>query len=53
MKVSHVHCRVCDLPAAARWFEQMFEVSPVVHNERVASAGLWRIWGDSGRGARG
>src|SRR5208282_1469784 len=22
MKVSHVHCRVRDLPAAARWFEQ-------------------------------
>jgi predicted enzyme related to lactoylglutathione lyase len=40
MKVSHVHCRVCDLPAAARWFEQMFEVSPVVHNERMAWLGF-------------
>lgn len=24
MKVSHVHCRVQDLPAAARWFEQVW-----------------------------
>ena len=25
MKLSHVHCRVRDLPAAARWFEQVWQ----------------------------
>ena len=48
MKVSHVHCRVRDLQAAARWFEQVLQVVPVVHNERMA-AGLWRVWRASGR----
>ena len=36
MKVSHVHCRVRDLQAEARWFEQVLQVVPVVHNERMA-----------------
>jgi len=40
MKVSHVHCCVCDLPAAARWFEQVLQVTPVVHNERMAWLGF-------------
>jgi hypothetical protein len=35
MKLSHVHCRVRDLPAAARWFEQVWQVTPVFHNERM------------------
>jgi len=29
MKVSHVHCRVRDLPAAARWFEQVLQATAV------------------------
>jgi predicted enzyme related to lactoylglutathione lyase len=40
MKVSHVHCCVCDLPAAARWFQQVLQVTPVVHNERMAWLGF-------------
>jgi len=40
MKVSHVHCRVRDLQAAARWFEQVLHVVPVVHNERMAWLGF-------------
>ena len=28
MKVSHVHCRVRDLPAAARWFQQVLQATP-------------------------
>ncbi len=44
MKVSHVHCRVRDLPAAARWFEQVLQVSPVFHNDRMA----WLPFGDFG-----
>ena len=40
MKVSHVHCRVRDLAAAARWFEQVWQVVPVVHNERMAWLGF-------------
>jgi hypothetical protein len=35
MKVSHVHFRVRDSPAADRWFEQVLQVVPVVHNERI------------------
>ena len=40
MKVSHVHCRVRDLPAAARWFEQVLEATPVFSNERMAWLGF-------------
>src|ERR1700693_6231617 len=40
MKVSHVHCGVRDLPAAARWFEQVGQVVPVVHNDRMAWLGF-------------
>ena len=40
MKVSYVHCRVRDLAAAARWFEQVWQVVPVVHNERMAWLGF-------------
>jgi catechol 2,3-dioxygenase-like lactoylglutathione lyase family enzyme len=40
MKVSHVHCRVCDLPAAVRWFQRVLQVTPVVHNERMAWLGF-------------
>jgi hypothetical protein len=35
MKMSHVHCRVRDLQGAARWFEQVWQVTPVFHNERM------------------
>src|SRR5574337_1021895 len=44
MKVSHVHCRVRDLPAAARWFEQVLQVAPVFNNDRMA----WLPFGDFG-----
>ncbi len=44
MKVSHVHCRVRDLPAAARWFEQVLQVTPVFHNERM----VWLGFGEFG-----
>ena len=35
MKMSHVHCRVRDLPAAARWFEKVCQIAPVFNNERM------------------
>ena len=44
MKVSHVHCRVQDLAAAARWFEQVFQVVTIFHNERMT----WLGFGDFG-----
>jgi predicted enzyme related to lactoylglutathione lyase len=44
MKVSHIHCGVRDLPAAARWFEQVWQVAPVFHNERMA----WLSFGEFG-----
>jgi len=44
MKISHVHCRVHDLPAPARWFQQAFEGTPGFNNERMA----WRDVGDFG-----
>jgi catechol 2,3-dioxygenase-like lactoylglutathione lyase family enzyme len=40
MKVSHVHCRVRDLQAAARWFRQVLQVTPIVNNERMVWLGL-------------
>jgi catechol 2,3-dioxygenase-like lactoylglutathione lyase family enzyme len=40
MKVSHVHCRVRDLPGAARWFEQVLQATPVFNNERMAWLGF-------------
>jgi len=40
MKVSHVHCRVRDLPAAARWFEQVLQATAVFNNERMAWLGF-------------
>ncbi len=44
MKVSHVHCRVKDLPAAARWFEQVCQAAPVFNNDRM----VWLGFGDFG-----
>jgi catechol 2,3-dioxygenase-like lactoylglutathione lyase family enzyme len=44
MRVSHVHCRVRDLQAAARWFEQVWQVVPAVHNERM----VWLGFGEFG-----
>ena len=44
MKVSHVHCRVRDLAAAARWFEQVFQVVTIFHNERM----IWLGFGEFG-----
>jgi catechol 2,3-dioxygenase-like lactoylglutathione lyase family enzyme len=40
MKVSHVHCRVRDLPAAARWFQQVLQATAVFNNERMAWLGF-------------
>ena len=40
MKISHVHCRVRDLPAAARWFEQVLQATPMFNNERMAWLGF-------------
>jgi predicted enzyme related to lactoylglutathione lyase len=40
MRVSHVHCRVRDLAGAVRWFEQVWQIVPVVHNERMAWLGF-------------
>jgi predicted enzyme related to lactoylglutathione lyase len=44
MKLSHVHCRARDLPAAARWFQQVWQVTPVFHNERM----VWLSFGELG-----
>jgi catechol 2,3-dioxygenase-like lactoylglutathione lyase family enzyme len=44
MKVSHVHCRVRDLPAAARWFEQICQATPLFNNERM----VWLGFGEFG-----
>jgi hypothetical protein len=44
MKVSHVHCRVRDVPAAARWFEQVWRVNAVFQNEQM----VWLGFGDFG-----
>lgn len=44
MKMSHVHCRVRDLQAAARWFEQVCQVVPVFSSERM----VWLSFGELG-----
>jgi predicted enzyme related to lactoylglutathione lyase len=44
MKVSHVHCRVRDLSAAARWFQQIWQITPVYNDERM----VWLPFGDFG-----
>ncbi len=44
VKLSHVHCRVLDLSAAVRWFDQVWQVKPTVHNERMA----WLRFGEVG-----
>jgi catechol 2,3-dioxygenase-like lactoylglutathione lyase family enzyme len=44
MKISHVHCRVRDLPAATRWFQQVLQATAVFNNERMA----WLGFGDFG-----
>ena len=44
MKMSHVHCRVRDLKAAAQWFEKMWQIAPVFNNERM----VWLPFGDLG-----
>ena len=40
MRASHVHCRVRDLAAAARWFEQVLQATSVFNNERMAWLGF-------------
>ncbi len=40
MKVSHVHCGLRDLPAAARWFQQVLQADAVFNNERMAWLGF-------------
>jgi catechol 2,3-dioxygenase-like lactoylglutathione lyase family enzyme len=44
MKISHVHCRVRDLSAAAGWFQQVLQATAVFNNERMA----WLGFGDFG-----
>lgn len=44
MKLSHVHCRVLDLQAAARWCEKVWQITPVFNNERM----VWVSFGDLG-----
>jgi len=44
MRMSHVHCRVRDLEAAARWFEKVWQIAPVFNNERM----VWLSFGDFG-----
>ena len=39
-----MHCCVRDLARAVRWFERLWQVVPVVHNERMA----WLGFGDFG-----
>ena len=40
MKISHVHCRVRNLPAAASWFQEVLQATPVFNNERMAWLGF-------------
>ncbi len=35
MRMSHVHCRVRDLQAATRWFEEVMRSTPTFNNERM------------------
>lgn len=42
--MSHVHCRVRDLQSAARWFEKVWQVSPVFNNGRM----VWLSFGELG-----
>ena len=44
MKISHVHCRVRDLAAAARWFQKVLQAKAVFNNERM----VWLGFGDFG-----
>jgi len=44
MKMSHVHCRVRDLQAAAEWFEKVWQIAPVLNNERM----VWLSFGEFG-----
>jgi len=44
MRLSHVHCRVRDLEAATRWFEQVCQATPVFNNERM----VWLSFGELG-----
>ena len=44
MKLSHVHSRVRNLQAAARWFEKVFQIAPVFNNERM----VWLSFGELG-----
>lgn len=37
MKISHVHCRVRDLPAAVQWFDQVLRAKPSYCDERMAA----------------
>jgi len=44
MKLSHLHCSVRDLRAAALWFEKVWQISPVFNNERM----VWLSFGELG-----
>lgn len=46
MKVSHVHCRVRDLAAAARWFERAGQ--PRVSQRADGLVGIRRVWSVTG-----
>jgi len=41
MKMSHVHCRVRELQAAADWFAKVCQIAPVFNNERM----VWLSFG--------
>src|SRR5262245_55057681 len=36
MKISHIHCRVHDLPAAVEWFKAMCQTPPSFSDTRMA-----------------
>ena len=44
MRISHVHCRVRDLPAAGHWFQHVLQATAVFNNERM----VWLGFGDFG-----
>ena len=44
MRMSHVHCHVRDVQSAARWFEKVWQVTPVFNNDRM----VWLSFGDLG-----
>ena len=44
MKLSHMHCCVRDLKAAALWFKKVWQIEPVFNNDRM----VWLSFGEVG-----